>query len=731
MQRKIRVSIVIVVYNGERKRLVRCLTSINNNSPKTPFEVLIVDNGTEDMRSDALRIMPRARYIYSPKNLGYGGGNNLGVKNAKGKYIFVFNNDTKLLKRAIDILVFYLDKHPDTAIAAPNLMAENGRVYQRQGTRILTPLRGIFVMSFLNTLFPDNKFSREYFLDDMDLSAIRQTDTVPGAAFMIRKNVFQRVGMFDENIFLFNEEQDLGKRVREAGYKIIMHSQANVIHEWTHKKKHEGVYEAYANFSRFYYFKKHYGLFIALIVEMFCRFSKWTAMAIGVVTVGVILRMWDIQNTMYFIGDFGWYYISARDMILHGTIPLIGIASSVPILYQGALWTWMLAFFLWVGSFNPLYGAYLAILIGALTIIITYLVTSKMFSKEVGTTAALLFATSPFVVLHDRMPYHTVPIAFITILVGLFTYRAYLGKEKSYLWLGFLLAVLFQFELAGFIMVPIILATLVWSDIKKLTISNVLQLSAGWFWGLLPFLIYDLTNGVFIQTIGFGVWFLSKIWEGMIGFLAHDGESVKTANYGITYMSDLVFPTISGVATGVIGTCICYLILKIKKRVEPNFAYKFLFVWLVIGLLSFLVRGTFSEAYIPLLYFPVLVSFALLLSEITERRVYIGVFLIILLSTFHITSLLGRFTETIPFSDRIATVDFIIQDANGSDFSLHYFGPQYMYAAGDDNWQYLLWWRGNEPKVNIRKSYTLYEGNGTKTDVVNGKRFGDIMVEKN
>ncbi len=291
--RRAKVSIIIVVYNGELKRLENCLKSIDNSKPKISFEVIVVNNGTEDegVQNVINKSFIKARYIKSPRNGGYGAGNNLGAKNAKGKYLFIFNNDTKLLSGAIDTLGTYLDTHPKFAIVAPNLVDEKGKPFQRTGTRILTPIRAIFAMSFIDALFPQNKIAKDYYMDDVPNSELRETDSVPGAAFLIRKNIFEKVGMFDENIFLFMEEQDLGKRVRDVGYKIAILPEATVYHQWTHKQKHEGIYEDYSHQSRFYYFKKHYGILWALTVEGVCRFSKRKAiLAVGVILTVLLIK---------------------------------------------------------------------------------------------------------------------------------------------------------------------------------------------------------------------------------------------------------------------------------------------------------------------------------------------------------------------------------------------------------------------------------------------------------
>ena len=271
---KIKVSIIIVFYSGA-ENIYQCLTSIKESKPKTLYEVIIIDNSEKkEIKEKINKEFPWVKYIES-ENKGYGAGNNLGASYALGKYLFILNPDTVLFKGSLDTLVTFLDKRENVAIVAPNLLDENGKIFPQMGSKMLTPIRGIVGHSFLNRIFPNNPISQEYWLKDIPLTVLREADAVPGSAFLIRKDIFEKVGAFDENMFLFFEESDLGKRIREAGYQIFINPKAEVKHRWTLPKESSQKIKNYFKESRFYYFKKHYGIYWALVVEAFTRFSKW------------------------------------------------------------------------------------------------------------------------------------------------------------------------------------------------------------------------------------------------------------------------------------------------------------------------------------------------------------------------------------------------------------------------------------------------------------------------
>ena len=131
----------------------------------------------------------------------------------------------------------------------------------------------------------------------------------------------------------------------------------------------------------------------------------------GILTLALFLLTFGINEFFPFIGDQGWYYLSARDLVVQGKIPLVGITTSHTWLHHGALFTYMLAIALWLFSFYPLAGVFVTIPITLGAILLLYKLGTLMFGRAVGLTCAFLFATSPLVLVNTRMAYHTSPLA--------------------------------------------------------------------------------------------------------------------------------------------------------------------------------------------------------------------------------------------------------------------------------------------------------------------------------
>lgn len=264
------VSIILLHYR-DREALFFCLESIYASRPKVGFEILVVDNDErQKIKKELFQSFPQVVYKKSPSNIGYSAGNNLGVSLARGKYVFILNPDTKLFDGTIDTLFDFMEKHKKAAVVGPKLVDGRGRPFFQLGFKELDLIRGVFVLSFLNKIWPKNPVSDSYW-PKVYPSKPKCVEALPGSALFIRKKYFDEIGGFDENFFLFFEESDLCRRFRIAGYELYIVSEACVFHRWKEGRVEDSGLKEIFKRSRFYYFKKYYGVLGALLVEVFAR----------------------------------------------------------------------------------------------------------------------------------------------------------------------------------------------------------------------------------------------------------------------------------------------------------------------------------------------------------------------------------------------------------------------------------------------------------------------------
>lgn len=207
------VSIVIVNYNGKRF-LYDCVTSIERNVT-LPFEIILVDNNSQDGSvAFARKNFPQVTLIENHRNLGFAKGNNLGVQHAQGTFILFLNNDTVLntdLLQAIKIL----EKDLSVGIVGAKMIGRNNE-YRLSAGHFPEPVRLISFSSLYDTSgwLAVGDFSG--FQDDFV-----RVDWVEGSFQLLRKSTWERVGGMDENYFLYVEDVDFCRSVKELGYSTV------------------------------------------------------------------------------------------------------------------------------------------------------------------------------------------------------------------------------------------------------------------------------------------------------------------------------------------------------------------------------------------------------------------------------------------------------------------------------------------------------------------------------
>lgn len=731
----IQVSVVIVNYKVE-KELIACLESITRSKPKVNYELIVVDNDPESGLSLTLRgKFPQVKYVKSPRNLGFGAGNNLGTKSASGDYLFFLNPDTIIQKDSIDVLFNFAKKNPKVGMVAPLLFDVSGEAYPIQGSSRYSLKSALVTFSFINKLFPNNLISKKFFHKDWMRKEAEEFDVVPGTAFMIKKDLFEKIGLFDENFFLYFEEYDLAERIRKLGFKNYIIPKAKIFHIWgasTRKKEDAG--KIFSK-SRFLFFKKHYSIFFALVINLISNFGKYEFALSLVLGVSAFLGLFRIRELMTFIGDQGWFYLSARDILMSGKIPLVGIASSHPWLHQGPFWTYILAVLFWIFHFNPLAPGYFTVIIGVLTVFLMYKIGSAMFSPRIGLISALLYATSPLIILNNRMPYHTSLIPLFVLLFICSVFRWIKGQKYFFPLMLFFLAVLYNFEIATVLLwfaLGAILAYGIWKKkewIKKITNLKIMACSlVGLMIPMFPMLIYDTAHG-FPQTLKFGLWIGYHIAR-VFGFPSIHGDQQFPSpapffQFTLTQLQQLVFlPNHFLALVLLLGNIfiVTYSIYAQFKKKKYNVAHLVVYLILMVSLAGYVLTGTASAAYFPL-FFP-LIMFILAIGFdflLNQKKIYaLGLIIISLITFFNGYSLLkqGYLTEksdSSTFLEKALTAKTIIQKAHGRSYNIIGSGPGSQFASFTMSYEYLTWWLGNEPSQEPQKLRFIINENFKKT----------------
>ncbi len=249
------LSIVIVTWNA-REVLMPAIESIYREVRGISCEVIVSDNDSNDGSADAVeKAFPDARVLRNARNLGFAGGNNVGLKEVRGRYTVLLNSDTITHGGAFERMVAYMDAHPEVGACGPQLLNPDGSKQNcvHNFPSLVTELLNV---SLLRILFPEKYPSKR-----QDYAAPVEVDAVLGACLLLRREVLEKVGLMDADYFFFLEETDWCARIKEAGWKVMHIPDAKITHLFGESTKKKVPAETRIEYLRSLYrfFRKNRG----------------------------------------------------------------------------------------------------------------------------------------------------------------------------------------------------------------------------------------------------------------------------------------------------------------------------------------------------------------------------------------------------------------------------------------------------------------------------------------
>jgi GT2 family glycosyltransferase len=223
------LSIVIVSWNT-KKYMEECLTSLQTIDGNLSVEIIVVDNDSSDGTPDMIRAQfPGVRLIESGANLGFAGGNNIGLKEVSGKYICLINSDVNVPPDCLPKMYRYMEEQPSIGLLGPGMLRTDGRLH-RSGMRFPS-LWHIFLRAFfLDTVFKGSKALGGFLMKDFQFDKTVDMDVLNGWFWMARREAFDQVGPLDDRFFMYAEDVDWSKRFHLAGWRVVFYPEARALH---------------------------------------------------------------------------------------------------------------------------------------------------------------------------------------------------------------------------------------------------------------------------------------------------------------------------------------------------------------------------------------------------------------------------------------------------------------------------------------------------------------------
>jgi GT2 family glycosyltransferase len=232
MQNRSRLSIVIVSYKSQ-PFLNSCLISIYQRVEGIDFEVVVVDNASNDDVTDRIKEkFPEVRLIVNSMNLGFSRACNLALREINREYILLLNPDTEILDSNLKEMIRFLDENSRVGILGSKILDDKGDIQRSAFPKrtVLREILDIIPYKKLERILPVNWTDRFYDKLIKESEDPFKVFWVTGACFLVRKRVLDEIGLFDENLFLFSEDVDFCWRAQRKGWKVIYFPQAKIIH---------------------------------------------------------------------------------------------------------------------------------------------------------------------------------------------------------------------------------------------------------------------------------------------------------------------------------------------------------------------------------------------------------------------------------------------------------------------------------------------------------------------
>ena len=251
------ISVIIISYDGI-DYIKDCISSVIDSLESTAFEVIVVDNGSTDGTVELIKDKyPQVHQINNESNPGFARAVNQGLETAEGEFILILNQDTKIINRAIPKLAERMKQDNQIGTIGPKFISPEGTL--QKSARSFPRYRDLFYeFSGLTYLFPESKIYSNWKMGWFDHQTEKTVDQPMGAALMIRRRVFVKVGYFDTNFPLFFNDVDYCRRVKQAGYENLYYPEAVVIHHVgasTRKRKAAMIMESH--WAMYKYFRKY------------------------------------------------------------------------------------------------------------------------------------------------------------------------------------------------------------------------------------------------------------------------------------------------------------------------------------------------------------------------------------------------------------------------------------------------------------------------------------------
>ncbi|QKJ64515.1 glycosyltransferase family 2 protein [Flavobacterium sp. M31R6] len=275
------LSVIILNYNV-RYFLELCVLSVESALKNIDSEIIVVDNNSLDDSCEMIKTrFPNVKLIQNSQNVGFPKGNNIGVSQAKGEYICILNPDTVVAEDTFEKVLAFAQKQKNLGVVGVKLIDGSGNFLPESKRGTPTPWVAFTKITSLYKIFPKSPFFNKYYAQHLSENQTGEVEILVGAFMFLKKELYEEVGGFDENCFMYSDDIDLSYMVLQKGKVNYYFHKTTVIHYKGESTIKDGTYMKRFQEAMEFFYRKHFQ-----VSYLFSVFMK-----IGIVFFSLIKRI--------------------------------------------------------------------------------------------------------------------------------------------------------------------------------------------------------------------------------------------------------------------------------------------------------------------------------------------------------------------------------------------------------------------------------------------------------
>ena len=277
------LSVIILNYNV-RYFLEQCVLSVENAIKTLDAEIIVIDNNSSDDSCEMIKQrFPHIKLIENKDNLGFPKGNNIGVAQAKGEYICILNPDTVVAEDAFEKIASFLAIIENVGIVGVKLIDGTGNFLPESKRGIPTPWVAFTKITGLYKIFPKSRIFGKYYAQHLSENQTGKVDILVGAFMVMKRNLYNEIGGFDENCFMYSDDIDLSYRALKEGKSNYYFHETLVIHYKGESTVKDETYMKRFQEAMNFFYKKHFkvSFFFSVFMKMGILFFSFVKMFQG------------------------------------------------------------------------------------------------------------------------------------------------------------------------------------------------------------------------------------------------------------------------------------------------------------------------------------------------------------------------------------------------------------------------------------------------------------------